>query len=78
MSSVIKPTPGRVVWFRPAVTDTTLFPLAALFGHQPMAAHVAVVHTDRLVNLMVIDPMGHTHPRGSIMLCDRPSRTTSW
>lgn len=65
---MITPTIGRVVWFYPSPSDATLFPLRALFGHQPMAAHVAVVHNDALVNLMVIDPTGHAHPRGSVIL----------
>lgn len=44
---MIAPTVGRVVWYRP--DDGT---------DQRFAAHVAKVHDDATVNLMVIDPAG--------------------
>jgi hypothetical protein len=52
---VIKPTVGRVVWFRPngAVMGFNVFDDA-----QPCAATVAYVLGDRLVNLSVVDHSG--------------------
>lgn len=57
MSTVIKPTVGRVVWFRePEHTHLTL------------AAIIAFVHNDALVNLAVFDQNGNAHARTSIPL----------
>jgi len=59
---MIKPTVGRVVWYRPNAHDD-------LYGSdQPLAAHVAYVWSDTMVNLMVIDHNGGTHPRTSVVL----------
>lgn len=63
MSAVITPTPGRVVWFYPAVNDN----IPALAG-QPLAAMVAAVHGDRRVNLSVIDAYGNHHSRQNVHL----------
>jgi len=52
---MIKPTPGRVVWFTPHPGD----PCFSSEFKPPFAAHVAYVHDDRHVNLMVISPEGH-------------------
>lgn len=53
---MIKPTIGRVVWFYKYVPGQ---------GHKgPLAAHVCAVHSDRHVNLMVIDEVGV--PRGEL------------
>jgi hypothetical protein len=47
---MISPTVGRVVWFFKYVPGQ---------GHKgPLAAHVCKVHSDRYVNLMVIDEEG--------------------
>lgn len=59
---MIKPSIGRVVLFHPAPTD----PIA--FSDQPLAAHVAYVWSERLVNLLVIDSNGGTHARTSVTL----------
>lgn len=57
---MIKPTVGRVVWFYKYIPE---------HGHKgPLAAHVAEVHSDSMVNLMVIDSDGTPHPRTSIPL----------
>lgn len=57
---MIKPTVGRVVWFFQYVPGQ---------GHKgPMAAHVAYVHSDIMLNLMVIDQNGNARPETSIRL----------
>lgn len=61
--SAIQPTPGRVVWYWPSANDG----VPSLPG-QPLAAIVASVHTDRRVNLSVIDGHGNTHARGNVSL----------
>lgn len=72
MTQVISPTPGRVVWFYPAPHDG----LATLNG-QPLAAIVAGVHNDNLVNLAVFDAYGNTQQRSNVHLVqpdeDRPN-----
>ena len=59
---MIKPTVGRVVLFNQMTPN--VFP----GSHETRAAIVAHVHSDRLVNLMVIDANGDTHSRTSITL----------
>lgn len=61
---MIEPSIGRVVWYQPNETDALRMNAAG----QPLAALVAYVHSSRMVNLMVIDPNGHTHPRTSVTL----------
>jgi hypothetical protein len=61
--SVIKPTVGRVVWFYPSKHDG----IAHEKG-KPLAAIVARVWGDRMVNLSVIDHDGNTHARTSVPL----------
>jgi len=61
---MIKPTPGRFVWFSPSPTDAGL----RFDPQQPLAAIVAYVWNDRLVNLSVIDQNGTHHNRSSITL----------
>jgi hypothetical protein len=63
MTQVISPAPGRVVWFYPAPHDG----IATLNG-QPLAAIVAGVHSDRLINLAVFDAYGNTQQRGNVRL----------
>ncbi|MGF6697629.1 hypothetical protein OKW38_002241 [Paraburkholderia sp. MM5496-R1] len=61
---MIKPTVGRVVWFTPSsITASGNFAPGA-----PLAAIVAHVHSDRLVNLAVFDANGVTHSRTSVPL----------
>lgn len=67
MSTTIKPTVGRVVWFYRANSfDTTAF--AAPAEGEPLAAIVTRVWNDRGVNLAVFDANGVTHPRTSVPL----------
>jgi hypothetical protein len=60
---MIAPTVGRVVWFRPGVYDTI-----ATDRVQPLAAIIAHVWGDRMVNLTVMDRDGFSHARTSIQL----------
>jgi hypothetical protein len=64
---MIKPTVGRVVWFYPGEGDG-LHHFRRSHGADPMAAHVAHVWHDRMVNLMVINPNGHCDVRTSVSL----------
>lgn len=57
---MIKPTVGRVVWFYKYVAGN---------GHKgPLAAHVCHVHSDSMVNLMVIDENGVPRSESSVHL----------
>jgi len=61
---VIKPTIGRVVIFHPHATDV-------IDNYQPgsgLAAIVAHVWTDSMVNLAVFDSCGQSHSRTSVPL----------
>lgn len=70
MTQVISPTPGRIVWFYPAPHDGI-----GQIGGQPLAAIVAGVHNDRLVNLAVFDAHGNTQQRSNVELV-QPDTTT--
>lgn len=59
MVDVIAPTVGRVVWYWDGPKEP---------AKQPLAAIVAYVFTDRMVNLMVIDPNGISSNRTSVHL----------
>jgi hypothetical protein len=56
---MIEPTPGRVVWYRPAGSHPSA---------QPHAALVAFVHDERLVNLMIVGHDGISYPGTEIPL----------
>lgn len=57
---MIKPTVGRVVWFYKYIPSQ---------GYKgPLAGHVAFVHSDTMVNLMVIDENGHPRSETSVLL----------
>jgi hypothetical protein len=66
---VIKPTIGRVVWFWDRSADMPRQP-------QAHAALVTYVHSDTMVNLVVFDAGGNSHPRTSVHLlqedCEAP------
>lgn len=65
-SNVIKPTVGRVVWFWP---NGLVMPRHLVFhGDQPAKADVVYVHSDRMVNLLVVDHNGTAHPMTSVRL----------
>lgn len=64
---MIKPTVGRVVWFYKYVSGQ---------GHKgPLAAHVAFVHSDSMVNLMVIDENGVPRSETSVRLSQEGNDT---
>jgi hypothetical protein len=62
VNPVIPPTVGRVVWFEQTTPD--VFPGSG----ETRAAVIAQVHSDRLVNLMVIDANGNTLSRTAVPL----------
>lgn len=63
---MIKPTIGRIVWYRPSSFD--LSEMTILDGEQPCAGTVAYVHSDSMVNLTVSDHFGKTYQRTSVYL----------
>lgn len=64
---LISPTVGRVVWFYPSLlTGESGF--APPSGDMPLAAIVAHVWSDTMVNLAVFDANGKAHSRTSVQL----------
>lgn len=67
-STVIKPTVGRKVWYRPSKHDQQgPVPMQCAVG-QPLDATVIAVHGDRLVNVLVTDMVGRQFPVLSVTL----------
>lgn len=64
---MITPTVGRVVWFHPSI-NTGEAGFAYHGGGQPLAAIIAHVQGDRMVNLTVFDSNGVPHGRTSVRL----------
>ena len=62
---MIKPSVGRVVWFKPGAWDAKNL---AFNDDQPLAALVTYVWNDRLVNLVVFDANGQGQGRTSVPL----------
>lgn len=60
--TMIQPTIGRVVWYRPP-QDAPLYDRS-----QPWAAIVTYVHSDRMVNLVVFDQNGMGKSKTSVTL----------
>lgn len=75
MSTTIKPTVGRIVWFNPAASDNI-----ARQGFSPLAAIIACVWSDTCVNLAVFDANGNQHSRTSVLLVsdDMPAPTENY
>lgn len=78
MTAIINPTPGRIVHYFPSAADG----ISSLNGH-PLAAIVAGIHGDRLVNLAVLDSYGNWQQRSAVPLVqpgdDRPNSShASW
>jgi len=66
---MIEPTVGRVVHYYDSKSGG------------PLAAHVAYVHTNRLVNLLVISPHGNTYGAQRVRLLqddDKPEGEATW
>jgi hypothetical protein len=61
---MIQPTIGRVVWFTPSSNSGS----EDFAPGAPLAAIVAHVHGDRMVNLAVFDANGVAHSRTSVTL----------
>ncbi len=72
---MIKPTVGRVVWYRPAEGNLLDFSQG-----QPLAAIIAHVHSDTLVNLAIFDANGQLWNRTSVVLVQEgdPVPTSSY
>lgn len=64
---MIKPTVGRVVWYWPTVEEVRDLKLANSW-EQPLAATIAYVHSDRTVNLSVVDHIGQSFGRTNVVL----------
>lgn len=65
---MIKPTVGRVVWYRPSTYDQSGPGGLRATTHQPLAAMIVYVHGDTMVNLVIHDCNGNTHARTSVHL----------
>lgn len=65
MSTIIKPTVGRKVWYRPS--DYDRMNMAAI-NDQPLDATVVCVWSDQCVNLAIFDANGSLHSRTSVYL----------
>ena len=61
---MIRPTVGRVVWYRPNQPGS----VGSLDDGQPMAATVAFVRNDRCVNLSVVDHHGRQFSAIGVLL----------
>ncbi len=70
---MIKPTNGRVVLYTPPKSSD----LPHSFG-QTLAALIAHVHSDKMVNLMVIDANGHPHSITSVDLIQEGDTKPEW
>lgn len=65
---MIKPTVGRKVWYRPTAFDKSGPGGMHAALDQPLDATVVYVHSDRMVNLLVVDHMGRSFPKTSVQL----------
>lgn len=61
---MIKPTIGRVVWYWPSKTDTSI----CSGGDQPLPALVCHVWTDSCINIAGFDANGMPFNRTSVLL----------
>lgn len=71
MSTVIKPTPGRVVWYSPGSTERM-----AQQGSDPLAAHIVAVLPDGRINLVVFDALGGHNVRWEVRLLQEGEKAT--
>lgn len=70
MSTVIAPTPGRIIWFRPAPTEnlTQIGNPDGSEGLQPLAASVLAVNADGTINIAGHDALGSPFYRHGVIL----------
>jgi hypothetical protein len=61
---MIKPTVGRVVHYHPPLTDHR----ALVLQGEPLAAIIAFVHSDTLINILLIYHDGTTEGRKNVRL----------
>jgi len=69
---LIKPSVGRIVWYYPDPKNTLIAPT----GGAPMAAIIAYVHSDTMVNLAFFDANGVASNQTSVKLLqdeDKPN-----
>ncbi|MES2415109.1 MAG: hypothetical protein V4614_14985 [Pseudomonadota bacterium] len=62
---VIVPTVGRKVYFRPPANDVA-HGFHVYNKDQPCDATVVYVHSERMVNVLIVDHMGNQHKRTSV------------
>lgn len=73
MTTTIKPTIGRRVWFRPSAAFLAKNPTFTQYDpSQAMDAGIVYVHHDSMVNLAVCDHVGRAHMVPSVQLLDGP------
>lgn len=63
MTTFIKPTPGRIVYYWPGPSET----IPHIPG-QPLSAQVASIQEDETLTLSVLDSCGSHHPRNAVPL----------
>jgi hypothetical protein len=68
MTEKIIPTVGRIVHYYPGVADGLSQFGKGTLDVQPLAAIVAGVHADNMVNLCVFDSYGNPHARPNVYL----------
>ncbi len=66
--SIIKPTVGRKVWYRPSIHDKSGVGAMQTAGDQPLDATVIAVWGDRCVNLLIFDIVGKLFTKSSMTL----------
>lgn len=68
---MIQPSNGRIVWYTPARPNGAYDGDSQVAHHdklKPLAAMVVHAWSDRMVNLVVFDSNGQSHPRTSVEL----------
>lgn len=66
--TVIMPTVGRKVWYRPSKYDTTGVGQMLVAGDQPLDATILAVWGPRCVNVLVLDTYGKPFTKTSVTL----------
>jgi hypothetical protein len=63
---MIKPTIGHKVWFWPSLGNRPMYNIINV--SQPLDATIVYVHNDSMVNLAIIDHLGHLYALQSVKL----------